>query len=49
MKTSPWHSLLVKNVHHDNTRCTEGNNIEPRYRATGTGGLPRCRRCSELS
>jgi hypothetical protein len=36
-------------VHHDNDRCTEGNNIEPRYKASGTGGYPKCKRCAELS
>lgn len=46
-KTSPWHSIL-QNVHHDNTECTEGNNIESENRRPGTGGKPLCKRCAEL-
>ena len=39
MKTSPWHSKLPsdRRVYHDETRCTEGNNIEPRNRFEGRG------------
>ncbi len=48
MTTSPWYSLLKKNVYHDNTLCTEGNNIEAKYRASGTGGLPKCHHCKAL-
>jgi hypothetical protein len=48
-KTSPFYSTLLRRVHHDETRCTEGNNIEPRYRASGTGGLQKCSRCREIS
>lgn len=48
MVTRPWYSALVRDVHHDNTRCTEGNNIEPRNRRQGTGGLPKCSRCRKL-
>jgi hypothetical protein len=48
-KTSPWHSTKTgTHVHHDNTSCTEGNNIESHYRKDGTGGLPKCSRCKEL-
>jgi len=47
--TEPWYSSQHRDVYHDNTVCTEGNNIEYRYRASGTGGLPRCARCRELS
>jgi hypothetical protein len=45
--TSPWHSIK-QNVHHNNTDCTEGNNIEPEYRRSGTGGKPLCDRCKRL-
>ncbi len=50
-KTTAWHSTRPddKKVHHDETTCTEGNNIESRYRATGTGGYPKCARCKEIS
>jgi hypothetical protein len=47
-KTDPWHSSLERRVYHDNTSCTEGNNIEQRYRVSGKGGLPQCSRCAEL-
>jgi hypothetical protein len=47
MVTAPWHSVL-QDVHHDNTSCPEGNNIEPRNRRPGTGGKPLCSRCEGL-
>lgn len=49
-KTSPWHSTRPddKKVHHNNTSCTEGNNIEQKYRKDGTGGHPLCKRCEDL-
>lgn len=47
-KTSPWHAK-DSHVHHNNTRCTEGNNIEPRNRMSGTGGKPLCNHCSRLN
>jgi hypothetical protein len=47
-RTYPWHSLLSP-VHHNNTWCTEGNNIEPRYRQQGTGGKPLCSHCARLN
>ncbi len=51
MKTKPWHSTLPtdRRVYHDETTCTEGNNIEPRNRAEGTGGRDKCERCREIS
>jgi hypothetical protein len=47
-RVNPFHSTLVRRVHHNNNRCTEGNNIEQRYRAAGTGGLPLCQHCRNL-
>jgi hypothetical protein len=48
-KTFPWYSTRVgETVHHDNTVCTEGNNIESYYRAKGTGGRPLCKHCARL-
>ena len=48
-KKSPWHSTRQgETVHHDNTLCTEGNNIETYYRKEGTGGLPLCKHCADL-
>lgn len=49
--TYPWHSIRPddRKKHHNNTRCTEGNNIESYYRRTGTGGLPLCEHCARLN
>lgn len=47
-KTSPWHSTK-QDVHHNNTKCTEGNNIEHQHRRDGTGGKPLCKHCARLS
>jgi len=47
MKTSAWHSIK-QTVHHDNTTCTEGNNIERENRRSGTGGKPLCSHCQQL-
>jgi hypothetical protein len=51
MKASPWHSKLssAHRVYHDETRCTEGNNIEPINRVSGTGGRPKCHHCRAIS
>ena len=50
-KVAPWHSKAPNDnkVHHDETRCTEGNNIEPRNKASGTGGHPKCSHCRRIS
>jgi hypothetical protein len=46
----PWYSTRpVATKHHNNTRCIEGNNIEDRNLARGTGNLPLCTRCAELN
>lgn len=47
MKTSPFHSAK-QTVHHNNTSCTEGNNIEHINRRPGTGGKPLCAHCQRL-
>lgn len=50
MKTSPWHSKKEEaKVHHNNTKCTEGNNIESYNRKEGTGGKPLCHHCAQLN
>jgi len=48
MKTNPWHSKKEtdRKVYHDNTKCTEGNNIEKENE--GTYGRPRCNHCENL-
>ncbi len=48
-QVSPWHSKVTKDVHHDNNKCTLGNNIEPENRVPGTGGLPKCAQCKRLN
>lgn len=47
-RVSAWYSLL-QHVHHNNNKCTEGNNIEARNRRDGTGGKPLCSHCAELN
>lgn len=47
-KCAPFYSVKQRDVYHDNDDCTEGNNIERHYWASGTGGLPRCTHCERL-
>lgn len=48
-KVNPFHSKRVgTEVHHDNDKCTEGNNIESYNRVPGTGGHPKCKNCKDL-
>ena len=49
-RVSPFHSKLPgTSVHHNNSKCTEGNNIETYNRESGTGGLPLCDHCKRLN
>lgn len=48
-RTNPVYSTLTRHVHHNNSRCTERNNIERRWLANGTGGLPLCSHCRRLN
>lgn len=48
MKTSPWHSVK-QGVHHDNTECNTGNNIESENYRMGTGGKPLCIECARIN
>lgn len=48
MVTSPWHSIKA-GVHHNNTECNTGNNIERENWRPGTGGKPLCRECADLA
>jgi hypothetical protein len=49
-KVAAFHSTKPgTKVHHDHSKCTEGNNIEHHYRATGTGGHPKCEHCKRLA
>jgi hypothetical protein len=48
-KVPAFHSKLPgTTVHHNDNRCTEGNNIERHNRVSGTGGLPLCSHCKRL-
>lgn len=47
-KVSPFHSKVTLNVHHNNSSCKVGNNIETYNKVSGTGGLPLCKECAGL-
>nr|WP_306267660.1 hypothetical protein [Pararhizobium sp. IMCC3301] len=47
-KKSPWHSTKQQ-VHHNNTECNTGNNIEKENLRQGAGGKPLCKECARLS
>lgn len=50
-KVAAFHSTApnAPKVHHNNSACTEGNNIEAKNKASGTGGHPLCSHCNRLS
>lgn len=47
MKKAPWHSIK-QNVHHNDTNCNTGNNIESENLRQGTGNKPLCAECARL-
>ena len=48
-KVSPFRSKLPgTGVHHNDNKCTTGNNIETYNRIPGAGGLPLCSNCRSL-
>ena len=49
-KVPPFHSSRQTDPahYHDNDKCTEGNNIEQRYRVSGTANRPKCDHCKRL-
>lgn len=49
--TPPFHSTkpALRQVYHNNTLCTEGNNIERYYLARGTDGRRLCEHCYRLT
>lgn len=48
-KVDPFHSKLAgTGVHHNNSSCTVGDNIESYNKVNGTGGLPLCSVCAKL-
>lgn len=50
MQKPPWHSKIPSTtVYHDDTKCTEGDNIEDYNRVSGKGaGLKKCSHCARL-
>jgi hypothetical protein len=42
-KVAPFHSSQNPGKYHVCSNCTEGNNIESKYREQGTGGGSLCR------
>lgn len=53
-KVAPFHSVNPnlppdKKRYHDESTCTEGNNIEKHYLKPGTDNRPKCIRCKEIS
>ena len=46
-KVNPFYAS-ESNVYHDNSRCTEGNNIESSNRNSGRGGRRLCSHCARL-
>ena len=48
-KVTPFRSKLPgTGVHHNDNKCTTGNNIETYNRISGAGGLPLCSNCRSL-
>lgn len=43
-----WHDVC-REVYHNNSACTEGNNIEPQNLKEGKGGVRICKRCAILN
>jgi hypothetical protein len=50
-KVAPFHSKKNsdRKVYHDNNECTEGNNIEKYYLASGTDNRPLCEHCKKIN
>lgn len=47
-KVAAFHSIR-EDVYHNQSACTEGNNIETRNRVSGTGGKRLCSHCERLA
>jgi hypothetical protein len=49
-RKSPWYSAKSgTEVYHNNSACTEGNNIERENVRQGTGGKSLCSSCKRLN
>lgn len=49
MPKAPSVHSIKQHVYHDNSACTERNNIEKENLRQGTGGKPLCSRCKKLN
>lgn len=47
-RVSPWYAVK-SDVYHNNTDCTEGNNIEPENKRAGNGNKRICSHCKRLN
>lgn len=47
-QVAPWNSKKEQ-IHHNNTNCNTGNNIEVENKQSGTGGKPLCKECERLN
>lgn len=49
-KVKEFHSKKAGTaVYHNNSKCTEGNNIETYNKVSGTGNLRLCNNCNDLN
>ena len=48
MQVASWNSIKQP-VHHNNTNCNTGNNIEKENLRPGSGGKPLCDDCRKLN
>lgn len=50
VRTNPYHSTDPRDpqVYHDYRDCPNGEQVEPKNWASGTGNLPRCDGCKRL-
>jgi len=48
-EVKPFHSKKNPGVYHTCSKCTEGNNIERKNKASGTGGGRKCETCKRLT
>ena len=47
-KVAAFHSSEHPGIYHVCSNCTEGNNIETKYKISGTGGGRLCQTCQRL-
>jgi hypothetical protein len=49
MPMKPAWNSIKQSVHHKNTECNTGNNIERENLRSGNGGKPLCKECADLN